>query len=250
MRTRSAAILAMAAIAVLPACSTSKTGAAVPPSTTAQSTSTTATSSAAQASDCSFEADPSEPAPSGKDVGLPTGTGPTSGTVTLRTNQGEIRIALKGTAPCTTRSFVHLAEKQYFNNSPCHRLTLTEGLKVLQCGDPTGSGRGGPGYTIPDEFPTDLKPGQPGPDGSATVIYERGLVAMANTGAPHSGGSQFFIVYGDSTLKPAYTVFGTVDAAGLGILDKIAAAGVDPSLGPTDGAPKLGVTIQQAVRGS
>ena len=246
MRAHPVAILAMAAIALLPACSTSKTGAPVPPSSTTAGTS----SKAAPASDCSFRADPNEPAPAGKDVGLPAGTEPAAGTITLRTNQGEIRIALNGSAPCTARSFAHLAEKQFFDNSPCHRLTLTEGLKVLQCGDPSGSGRGGPGYTIPDEFPTNLKPGKPGPDGSPTVIYERGLVAMANTGAPHSGGSQFFIVYGNSTLKPAYTVFGTVDAAGLAVLDKIAAGGVEPNFGPTDGTPKLSVTIQQAVRGS
>jgi peptidyl-prolyl cis-trans isomerase B (cyclophilin B) len=250
MRMRVAAILAMVAIAVVPACSTSKTGTPAPPSSTPSSTAAGTTSGAAPASDCSYQADPNEPAPAGKDVGLPTGTEPAAGTITLRTNQGEIRIALKAAAPCTARSFVHLAEKQYFNDSPCHRLTTGEGLKVLQCGDPTGSGRGGPGYTIPDENPTDLKPGKPAPDGSPTVIYERGVVAMANTGAPHSGGSQFFIVYGDSTLQPSYAVFGTVDAAGLAVLDKIATGGVEPDLGPNDGAPKLGVTIQQTVRGS
>jgi cyclophilin family peptidyl-prolyl cis-trans isomerase len=242
MRTRHAAILAMAALTLLPGCSTSRSGSAPP-------TSTTSTSAAAQPSGCQFQAEPSDPAPPGKDVGLPTGSEATSGSVALHTNQGDVKVALAGAAPCTVRSFVHLAEKKYFDNTPCHRLTTADGLKVLQCGDPTGQGTGGPGYTIPDENPTDLKPGKPWPDGSQTVVYPRGTVAMANTGAPHSGGSQFFIVYGDSTLKPSYAVFGTIDAASLAVLDKIAAAGVGGG-SPQDGPPKSDVTIQQAVVGT
>jgi cyclophilin family peptidyl-prolyl cis-trans isomerase len=124
-------------------------------------------------------------------------------------------------------------------------LTVVAGFKVLQCGDPSGSGRGGPGYTIPDENPQGLKESAQG----RTVIYPRGTVAMANTGQPHSGGSQFFVVWGDSTLPPSYAVFGTVDAASLAVLDKIAAAGVNPTNGPQDGAPKSPVTIQTAVVG-
>lgn len=238
------ATVMVAGIALLSGCTTSRSG---PPAATTGST----TPASGGTSGCSFEATPGDPAPQGKDVGQPTGSEPTTGSVTLRTNQGEIKIALQGGgAPCTVRNFVHLALKKYFDNSPCHRLTTTEGLKVLQCGDPTGSGRGGPGYTIPDEKPTDLKAGKPGPNGQPTVIYPRGIVAMANTGAPHSGGSQFFIVYGDSTLGADYSVFGTIDAAGLAALDKVAAAGVEPKNGPNDGSPTAGVTIQAAVVGA
>jgi cyclophilin family peptidyl-prolyl cis-trans isomerase len=241
-----AATVAVAAITLLSACSTSKTGAAAPPSSTPAST-PAGTSSSAPSSTCSYQADPGQPASPGKDVGLPTGNEPVDGTILLRTNHGNIQIKLNGAAPCTVRSFVHLAEKQYFDNTPCHRLTTTPGLQVLQCGDPTGQGSGGPGYTIPDENPTNLKPGEPGPDGTPTAIYPRGTVAMANTGAEHSGGSQFFLVYGDSTIRPAYAVFGTVDADSLALLDAIAAGGVS---GGVDGLPKLGTTIVQAVRSS
>jgi peptidyl-prolyl cis-trans isomerase B (cyclophilin B) len=181
-------------------------------------------------------------------VGLPPGlANDKPASVVLTTNSGAVTITLTvDAAPCTTRSFVHLAGKKFYDNTPCHRLTTSQGLKVLQCGDPSGSGSGGPGYTVPDENPKDLKPAPtPAPDGSTVDIYPRGTVAMANTGQPHSGGSQFFIVWGDSTLPPAYAVFGSVDAAGLAVLDKIAGAGTAD--GGQDGAPKDPVTIQQAV---
>jgi peptidyl-prolyl cis-trans isomerase B (cyclophilin B) len=163
-------------------------------------------------------------------------------TVTLHTSQGDIPIKMpRAMAPCTVASFVFLATKDYFNNTPCHRLTSANSLKVLQCGDPTGTGTGGPGYTIPDENPTNL-PSAPG--GQGVDRYARGVVAMANTSQPHSGGSQFFLVYGDSDLPPKYAVFGTVSIAGLQVLDKIAAAGVAAGgQDPQDGAPATPVTI-------
>jgi cyclophilin family peptidyl-prolyl cis-trans isomerase len=245
-----AATVAVAGMVLLSGCSSSRSGGALPPSTasTPASTTVSAPPSGSGTSGCSYQADPRDPAAPGKDVGLPTGTEPTTGSVLLRTNQGEVKVALAGTAaPCTVRSFAHLAEKKFFDNTPCHRLTTTQGLKVLQCGDPTGNGTGGPGYTIPDENPKDLKPST---TGSGTVVYARGTVAMANTGQPHSGGSQFFIVYGDSSLPPSYAVFGTIDAASLAVVDKVAAAGLDPTNGQQDGAPKSPVTIQQAVVGT
>lgn len=212
--------------------------------TTAQTTSTTPTTAApGGGKPCGFEATPNQPAPSGKDVGLPPSIAKDKpASVVLTLNGGAVTVTLTvDTAPCTTRSFVHLAGKKFYDNTPCHRLTTSQGLKVLQCGDPSGSGSGGPGYTVPDENPKNLKPTA---DGSAT-IYPRGTVAMANTGEPHSGGSQFFIVWGDSTLPPNYAVFGSVDAAGLAVLDTIANAGTAD--GSQDGAPKDAVTIQQAV---
>jgi peptidyl-prolyl cis-trans isomerase B (cyclophilin B) len=171
---------------------------------------------------------------------------PATGTVgvALTTSGGPVGLTLdRAKAPCTVNNFVSLAGQGYFDGTTCHRLTTGESLKVLQCGDPTGTGTGGPGYTITDEPPTDLAPAQ---TGSGTVIYPRGTVAMAKTAAPNSGGSQFFLVYADSMLPPQYTVFGTIDEAGLATIDTIAGAGSDESNGAGDGKPKTPVTIQSA----
>jgi peptidyl-prolyl cis-trans isomerase B (cyclophilin B) len=160
--------------------------------------------------------------------------------VAMATSAGPIGLTLeRAQAPCTVNSFANLAGQGYFDGTTCHRLTTAEGLKVLQCGDPTGTGTGGPGYTIPDEPPTSLAPA---PSGQGTVIYPRGALAMAKTAQPNSGGSQFFLVYADSTLPPDYTVFGTIDDAGLATLDKVAEAGTEDGGG--DGAPKTPVEIE------
>ena len=154
----------------------------------------------------------------------------TAYTLTMVTNCGTIVAKLDGAkAPHTVNSFAFLAGKHYFDNTPCHRLT-TAGIYVLQCGDPTGTGTGGPGYTIPDE---NLK----------GATYPAGTVAMANTGQPHTGGSQFFFVYANTSLPPQYTPFGTV-TGGLDILTAIAKAGSDDSNGAGDGAPKQPVVIE------
>ncbi|MER7850825.1 peptidylprolyl isomerase [Kitasatospora sp. NPDC096077] len=148
---------------------------------------------------------------------------------TLRTSQGAITFeALTDKAPCTTFSFRFLAEHDYFDRSHCHRLT-TQGIYVLQCGDPTGTGSGGPGYSFPDENLTG-------------ATYPAGTVAMANAG-PNTNGSQFFIVWKDTKLPPAYTPFGRV-TAGLDVLQKIAAAGEDDQNGPGDGYPNVPVNIR------
>ncbi|WP_243726859.1 peptidylprolyl isomerase [Actinocrispum wychmicini] len=180
-----------------------------------------------------------------REVGLPAATPPQpSGTVrvTLKTNQGDIPLVLdRGKAPCTVQNILFLAGKKYFDGTQCHRLTAAQSLKVLQCGDPTGTGAGGPGYKFKDELPTGLTPGAAG-----GVIYPTATVAMANAG-PDTNGSQFFLVYGDSTIPPNYSVFGTVDTAGLAVISKIVAGGINPSMGPEDGAPKTPVTIQGTV---
>ena len=151
-------------------------------------------------------------------------------TARIQTNCGTITIALDGkNAPHTVNSFAFLAGKGYFTDTPCHRLT-TEGIYVLQCGDPTGSGSGGPGYTIPDE-------------NLAGATYPAGTVAMANTGQPHTGGSQFFLVYQDTDLPAHYTPFGHI-TSGLSILQRIAAAGTDQSNGAGDGHPVQPVVIE------
>jgi peptidyl-prolyl cis-trans isomerase B (cyclophilin B) len=148
---------------------------------------------------------------------------------TLHTSQGAITFqALTDAAPCTTFSFRFLSEHHYFDRSHCHRLT-TQRLWVLQCGDPTGTGSGGPGYSFPDENLTG-------------ATYPAGTVAMANSG-PNTNGSQFFFVWKDTKLSPAYTPFGKV-TAGLDVLQKIAAGGEDDQNAPGDGFPTLPVDIR------
>jgi peptidyl-prolyl cis-trans isomerase B (cyclophilin B) len=138
------------------------------------------------------------------------------------TTQGVISFrALTTAAPCTTYSFRFLAQRGYFDGTHCHRLT-TQGIFVLQCGDPTGTGSGGPGYSFNDENLTG-------------ATYPAGTVAMANAG-PNTNGSQFFIVWKDTSLPPDYTPFGTI-VGGMGALQRIAAAGDDSQNGPGDGYP-------------
>ena len=147
---------------------------------------------------------------------------------TLRTSQGRVTFrALTGKAPCTTFSFRFLAQRGYFDRTHCHRLT-TQKIYVLQCGDPTGTGSGGPGYSFRDE-------------NLSGATYPAGTVAMANSG-PNTNGSQFFFVWKDTKLSPAYTPFGQV-TGGMDVLRKIAAGGEDDQNGPGDGFPTLPVGI-------
>jgi len=164
----------------------------------------------------------------------PTANISAQGTVpaTITMGGNEIKATLdKALAPCTVNSFVSLAKQGYFDQTPCHRLTVT-GLQVLQCGDPSGKGNGGPGYTFNDEVFAELK-------------YGRGMLAMANSG-PNTNGSQFFIVYGEAGLPPNYTVFGTLDEESTKKVDEIAKAGAIASQpGSGDGAPAKPVTVDK-----
>ena len=167
--------------------------------------------------------------------------------VVLRTNLGEIPLDLdRAQAPCTVQNFLHLARHRFYDRTICHRLTAYPTLKVLQCGDPKGTGEGGPGYSFRDELPTDLPPAPTDPTG-ARRVYARGVLAMANAG-PDTNGSQFFLVYGDSALRPNYTIFGSVRPTGLGTLDRVAAGGIEPTPddpAPVDGAPVLRTAIRK-----
>jgi peptidyl-prolyl cis-trans isomerase B (cyclophilin B) len=151
---------------------------------------------------------------------------------TITTSRGPLVVDLLGArAPCTVSSFVHLAGQHYYGNTSCHRLT-TSGIYVLQCGDPTGTGSGGPGYEFASENLTGAR-------------YAQGTLAMANTGGPGTNGSQFFIVYRDSPRLPAsYTPFGKV-VSGLGIVQNVAKAGTDNANGKGDGHPKDKVVIER-----
>lgn len=166
-------------------------------------------------------------------------------TMDLQTTCGAIPITMDAAkAPHTVNSFNFLVNKGYLDHTKCHRLT-TEGIYVLQCGDPQGTGMGGPGYTIPDE---NLK--DPRLKGD---VYPAGTVAMANqfnaqTGeGKNSGGSQFFLVFQDSPLPAYYTPFGTISKDGMKVLKKIADAGAQPADPQTNNtAPNATVVINKA----
>ncbi len=177
---------------------------------------------------CSYRSDGQSAA---KQVNPPSTDAPAEGTVdvTLKTSAGDIPITMDRSAtPCAVNSFVSLADQGYFDQTPCHRLTTAaSGIFVLQCGDPTGSGMGGPGYSFDDEL-------------SGKETYPAGTVAMANAG-PNTNGSQFFLVYADTPLDADYDVIGQMDRAGLDVVKQIADRGTAD--GGPDGAPKETVTI-------
>ena len=171
-------------------------------------------------------------------------TDPATVSVSMSTDQGNLGLILNNAeAPCTVNSFASLAQKGFFDDTVCHRLTTAPSLGVLQCGDPTASGSGGPGYSFANEYPTNQFP-KGDPALQKPVLYPRGALAMANAG-PDTNGSQFFLVYKDSQLPPNYTVFGTIDATGLATLDKIAAAGV--AGGGQDGKPGTEVKVKSVL---
>jgi peptidyl-prolyl cis-trans isomerase B (cyclophilin B) len=152
---------------------------------------------------------------------------PTSGIVTVQvqTNRGDMTFRLnRDKAPCTVASFESLVKQKFYDDTPCHRLT-TSNIYVLQCGDPGGSGGGGPGYSIPDEY-------------VGTEQYTTGVLAMANKGGKNTGGSQFFIVYRTTSLPATYTIFGTV-TKGISVVEKVAAKGTDNANQQGDGHPIL-----------
>jgi peptidyl-prolyl cis-trans isomerase B (cyclophilin B) len=152
---------------------------------------------------------------------------PTSGIVTVRvqTNRGDMTFRLnRDKAPCTVESFESLVKQKFYDDTPCHRLT-TANIYVLQCGDPSGSGGGGPGYSIPDEY-------------VGTEQYTTGVLAMANKSGQNTGGSQFFIVYKTTSLPATYTIFGSV-TQGISVVDNVAAKGTDNANSQGDGHPKL-----------
>lgn len=174
--------------------------------------------------------DPSTVTDVGRPPADPGDLGELSATMTL--NGEPVQMLLDGqAAPCTASSWEFLAAADYFDDTVCHRLTTSDTLGVLQCGDPSGTGTGGPGYRFAEE----------NLDGAT---YPRGTVAMANTGQPASTGSQFFVVHSDSSLPPEFTVVGEV-VGGLDVVDAIVEAGTVE--GGTDGAPSAGAEVSDLV---
>jgi len=224
-------VLAAAAAAILlPLLASCSAGA----STSAQAPSSAAgSSSAASAAGirCTYTAD----GEASRKVNLPPSSGvPNAGTASavLSLNGKAIGLTLdRAKAPCTVNSFVSLATQGFFDGTSCHRMGTAEGFQMLQCGDPTATGRGGPGYRFADEV-------------TGAEKYTAGTLAMAN-GGPGTGtnGSQFFLVFGDTPLDPNYTVFGSIDTAGLKVLMALAAGGTDDSEAQGVGKPRLPAVI-------
>jgi peptidyl-prolyl cis-trans isomerase B (cyclophilin B) len=243
-------VLAVIVVVVVMTTSDNKKGkptAASTTTTTSTPTPTTSPTEAATGRKTAGHCGYASGGPVAKDVGVPPDPAKpdaTDRTLAVKTTQGDVTIALdNAAAPCNAGSIAYLASKGYYDNAPCHRL-VTSGIYVLQCGDPSGTGSGGPGYTSKDE-------------NLAAADYSAvGTVAMAN-GGPNTNGSQFFVIYKDSsTLPKSYTVIGHV-TAGMDVVQKVAAAGetdANPS-SPGDGAPKLAikitsVTVTPSVTGS
>lgn len=191
-----------------------------------ETTSETTTESDAAGS-CEYVEDGS---PAVKEVDLPPSEPTVSGEVKVvfETSLGDIPATLDADAtPCTVNSFVSLAEQGFFDDSPCPRMATSPDFGILQCGDPSGTGSGGPGYSYADEL-------------SGQETYAAGTLAMANAG-PDTNGSQFFFVFNDSPgLTANYNVFGSVDAAGLELLTEAAKKGDDGSHPAGGGVPNAG----------
>jgi peptidyl-prolyl cis-trans isomerase B (cyclophilin B) len=216
---------------------TKKKTSAAAASTTASATPSAAPSVSVKPGECAYQPLPAAAAQGAKDVGKPP-VKPVKGTyrMTLDTSLGTIVATVDGTkAACTVNSFKYLASKKFFNNTKCHRL-VTQGIKVLQCGDPSGTGMGGPAYGFGNE-------NVPKAGKSKQATYKRGVIAMAHSSAPNSNGSQFFIVYGDSPLPADYTVFGQI-TQGMGIVDSVAKAGAEAADQAGNTAPKKKIEIK------
>jgi peptidyl-prolyl cis-trans isomerase B (cyclophilin B) len=150
---------------------------------------------------------------------------------TVKTSEGDVQLKLNSAdAPCAVNSFVALAKAKFYDDTICHRELIDNGYGVLQCGDPTGTGAGGPGYRFNDENLNGAE-------------YTKGVLAMANAGS-NTNGSQFFMVFRDSKFEPNYTPFGTIEK-GLDVLEKIAKN--DTKVGETGSkdVPKKTVTIKK-----
>ena len=230
-------VVAAVAVLALAGCGNeSDANTAEDPGPTETTSSTASEASTSPASDVTCEY-PEDPMGAAKPVEPPPATPTETGQldVAIGTNLGVLNATLDADrTPCTVNSFLSLASQGYFEDVVCHRMTIN-GIFVLQCGDPTQSGSGGPGYSFADEL-----------DGTET--YEAGTLAMANAG-PNTNGSQFFIVYDDSELPPSYTVFGHVDDEAIQLVQKVAKKGVDDANGPGDGHPNQEVRLEEITVG-
>jgi peptidyl-prolyl cis-trans isomerase B (cyclophilin B) len=238
MLKRPAAVLACLSVLVLAGCGNEGDGSESDSAkdSTSESTDESPTeSTSGETTTCEYPSNGQDPA---REVEAPAAEAQAEGTVpaTITTNFGDIGLTLDAaTTPCTVNSFVSLAEQGFYDDTPCPRIGDQGGFGILQCGDPTGTGAGGAGYSFADEL-------------SGDETYPAGTLAMANAG-PDTNGSQFFLVFRDSQFQPNYTVFGTIDEAGLETIKAIAAEGNDASHPAGGGAPNKDVTIEKVTVG-
>lgn len=230
--SRPAAVLACLSVLVLAGCGNEGDGSSdTAQESTSESPSSDSSAASGKTATCDYPSDGQEPA---REVDAPDAEAPAEGTVaaTITTNFGDIGLTLDAAdAPCTVNSFVSLAEQGFYDDTTCPRIGDQEGFGILQCGDPTGTSAGGPGYSFDDEL-------------SGDETYPAGTLAMANAGA-NTNGSQFFLVFRDSQFPPSYTTFGTIDEAGLKVIDAIAKEGNDASNPAGGGQPNKEVTIEK-----
>ena len=236
MLKRPAIVLACLSVLALAGCGNEGDGSeGTAKDSTSESTSESPEASSGETTTCEYPADGQDPA---REVEPPATEAPSEGTIpaTITTNFGDIGLTLDAAGtPCTVNSFVSLAEQGFYDDTPCPRIGDQEGFGILQCGDPTGTGAGGAGYSFADEL-------------SGDETYPAGTLAMANAG-PDTNGSQFFLVFRDSQFPPSYTVFGTIDEAGLKTIDAIAAEGNDGAHPAGGGTPNKDVTIEKVTVG-
>ena len=153
--------------------------------------------------------------------------------VTMDTNFGKVPITLDGAkTPCAVNSFLSLAKQGYYDKTDCNRVAFdSRGFAILQCGDPTGTGGGDPGYEFAEEVTGDEQ-------------YTSGVIAMAKGDAPATSGGQFFVALDNSQLPPDYTIFGKLSEAGLTVFRKAATAALKGKPDGYDGAPGTKVEIR------
>ena len=196
--------------------------------------STDTSGASAPAGACSYPDDRLVPQ-AAKPVDKPPSTPAYSGTVdvTITTNRGAIPFVLDAdNAPCAVNSVLSLAEQKYYDDSPCSRVAFQKGtFAILQCGDPTGTGTGGPGYVFDEEL-------------TGKETYDQGVIAMAKRNDPGSTGGQFFIMFGNTRLPADYTVIGRVaDAKGLAVIEKASKVALAGKGNAYDGKPAGSVVI-------
>ncbi|SDE19882.1 peptidylprolyl isomerase [Auraticoccus monumenti] len=217
-------LAAVATLVVLPACSPPTSTNPTTPGGAASTPGPTPTAAGGPAPLCEYlpTGEPAKPVdpPATEDI-------ETSGevTITLQMTEGPVSITMdRANAPCAVHSFESLAAQDYYDGTSCHRLSDSGQLLMLQCGDPTGDGTGGPGYRYAEEV-------------TGQETYDAGTVAMAKTQEPSSTGGQFFLVYDDSALPPEYTVVGQMDEASRAVVARMSAEGQDGSYPDGTGRP-------------
>ncbi|GAB7052529.1 peptidylprolyl isomerase [Catenuloplanes indicus] len=204
---------------------------------------TTTSPVAAGTTTCAWTAAPDQGQGTTVDVGMPPASASNVGksVMSVTTNFGVVDVTLDKTkSPCAVESFTYLSGKKFFDGTKCHRMFPG----MLQCGDPSAKGKGyretdgtgGPAYRYSNEYlpTTDIPP------------YPAGVVALANSGADGTNGSQFFFIYEDTELSPDYTIIGKVSDAGLAVLKKATEKGHDGAFDPSPGGghPKEDINIQ------